>query len=77
VAFLSGGQSPERATSNLAAMQSHQTPWPLTFSFGRALLDPALHAWRGDGANVRAAQAALADRVAANAAAVRGGLQPV
>ncbi len=77
VAFLSGGQSPERATANLAAMQSHQTPWPLTFSFGRALLDPALHAWRGEAANVGAAQDALADRVSANAAAVRGGLQPV
>jgi hypothetical protein len=42
VAFLSGGQPPERATANLDAMQHHLAPWPLTFSFGRALVDPAL-----------------------------------
>jgi fructose-bisphosphate aldolase class I len=71
VAFLSGGQPPGRATVNLEAMQHHATPWPLTFSFGRALVDPALAAWHGDPALVEAGQAALAQRVAANAAAVR------
>ncbi|MDQ4116258.1 MAG: fructose-bisphosphate aldolase class I [Actinomycetota bacterium] len=71
VAFLSGGQRPERATAHLEAMQNHRTPWPLTFSFGRALVDPALAAWHGEAALVEAAQAALAERVAANAAAVR------
>ena len=71
VAFLSGGQPPERATANLAAMQHHPTPWPLTFSFGRALVDPALAAWAGDPARVHAGQTALAERVDANAAAVR------
>jgi fructose-bisphosphate aldolase class I len=71
VAFLSGGQPPDRATANLAAMQEHRTPWPLTFSFGRALVDPALAAWAGDPARVGAGQAALGERVAANAAAVR------
>ncbi|NMH97575.1 class I fructose-bisphosphate aldolase [Pseudonocardia acidicola] len=71
VAFLSGGQPPERATANLAAMQVHRTPWPVTFSFGRALVDPALAAWAGDPARVADGQAALAERVAANAAAVR------
>lgn len=70
VAFLSGGQPPERATANLEAMQHLPTPWPLTFSFGRALVDPALAAWRGEPAMVEAGQAALAERVAANAAAV-------
>lgn len=70
VAFLSGGQSPEVATANLAAMQKHETPWPLTFSFGRALVDPALKAWHGDPALVSAGQEALADRVAPNSAAV-------
>jgi fructose-bisphosphate aldolase, class I len=69
VAFLSGGQEPQRATANLAAMQCHPTAWPLTFSFGRALVSPALAAWRGDPGRVIAGQAALADRVAANAAA--------
>jgi fructose-bisphosphate aldolase class I len=70
VAFLSGGQSPEVATANLAAMQKHETPWPLTFSFGRALVDPALKAWHGDPALVSAGQEALADRVGPNSAAV-------
>ncbi|MGH3997524.1 MAG: class I fructose-bisphosphate aldolase, partial [Pseudonocardiaceae bacterium] len=70
VAFLSGGQSPEVATANLAAMQKHATPWPLTFSFGRALVDPALKAWHGDPALVAAGQQALADRVGPNSAAV-------
>ncbi|AQT80892.1 fructose-bisphosphate aldolase [Mycolicibacterium litorale] len=79
VAFLSGGQPPQRATANLAAMQSHHTPWPLTFSFGRALVSPALTAWRGDEDRVRDGQAALSEHVSANAAAVRmrGQLQPV
>ncbi|MHA6622620.1 class I fructose-bisphosphate aldolase [Pseudonocardia sp. DLS-67] len=71
VAFLSGGQPPERATANLEAMQYHLTPWPLTFSFGRALVDPALAAWHGDPALVEAGQAALGERVGANATAVR------
>lgn len=79
VAFLSGGQPPERATANLEAMQRHRTPWPLTFSFGRALVDPALAAWHGEAGLLEAGQAALADRVSANAAAVRqrGELEPV
>ncbi len=71
VAFLSGGQPPERATANLAAMQKHKTPWPLTFSFGRALVSPALAAWHGDASLVVAGQEALSQHVAANAAAVR------
>jgi fructose-bisphosphate aldolase, class I len=70
VAFLSGGQSPEVATANLAAMQKHETPWPLTFSFGRALVAPALEAWHGDPSLVAAGQQALADRVEPNSAAV-------
>ncbi len=73
IAFLSGGQAPERATANLEALQQHKTPWPLTFSFGRALVSPALIAWRGDEALIPQGQAALATHVAANAAAVRLG----
>lgn len=68
VTFLSGGQSPEQATANLAAMQDLPAPWPLTFSFGRALVDPALAAWRGDAARVADGQQALAERVKANSA---------
>ena len=75
VAFLSGGQSPERATANLEAMQQHQTPWPLTFSFGRALVSPALTAWHGDPDRIADGQAALADRVVANAAAAQLGTE--
>ncbi|KAA0081929.1 fructose-bisphosphate aldolase class I [Mycolicibacterium sp. P9-64] len=71
VAFLSGGQPPERATANLEALQRHQTPWPLTFSFGRALVSPALAAWAGDETRVSDGQAALGAHVSANAAAVR------
>jgi fructose-bisphosphate aldolase, class I len=71
VAFLSGGQSPVRATANLEAMQGHRTPWPLTFSFGRALVSPALTAWHGDPDCVADGQAALVQRVTANGAAAR------
>jgi fructose-bisphosphate aldolase class I len=76
IAFLSGGQCPETATANLAALRQVPAPWPLTFSFGRALVDPALAAWRGDPRRVRAGQRALANRVACNLAALRGGYRP-
>jgi fructose-bisphosphate aldolase, class I len=71
VAFLSGGQSPQRATANLKALCQHASPWPLTFSFGRALVSPALAAWHGDATRVAEGRAALIDRVVANAAATR------
>ena len=76
VALLSGGQRPEVATANLAALQHVAAPWPLTFSFGRALVDPALTQWHGDPRRVRAGQRALANRVACNLAALRGGYRP-
>jgi fructose-bisphosphate aldolase class I len=76
VAFLSGGQPPEQATANLAAIQTLPHPWPLTFSFGRALVDPALRAWHGDAACWSDGQRALARRVALNVAAVSGDYQP-
>ncbi|MGH9076240.1 MAG: class I fructose-bisphosphate aldolase [Acidimicrobiales bacterium] len=65
VAFLSGGQSNERACANLEAVNRaaegrDDAPWRLTFSFGRALVDDALRTWHGDGANVDAAREALA-----------------
>ncbi len=47
IAFLSGGQGAAAATANLAALQRVRAPWPLTFSFGRALAGPALAAWGG------------------------------
>lgn len=72
VAFLSGGQPPEIATAHLAALQEIDTPWPLTFSFGRALVSPALLAWRGDPGRVPDGQAALAGLVESNSAVLRG-----
>ena len=68
VAFLSGGQAPATATERLAAMQEIDTPWPLTFSFGRALVTPALLQWRGVPARVALGQAALARLVERNTA---------
>jgi len=75
VAFLSGGQSPALASERLDAMNAtyrSRLPWALTFSFARAIQDPAMQAWRGDAANVPAAQQALAHRAACNRAARRG-----
>jgi fructose-bisphosphate aldolase class I len=57
IVFLSGGQTPAQATEHLSAMNAlGQFPWQLSFSYGRALQDQALKAWRGDPANVAAAQ---------------------
>lgn len=68
IAFLSGGQDPEEATSNLAAMKElAPLPWELTYSFGRALVGPALETWRGSHDQWDAAQKALSDRAIANA----------
>lgn len=75
VAFLSGGQSPTQATAHLQAMVAEgPQPWELTFSFGRALQDPALLAWGGK--DPAAAQTALASRVALTAAAREGTWEP-
>jgi fructose-bisphosphate aldolase class I len=76
VAFLSGGQPPDQATANLAAIRSLPTPWPVTFSFGRALVDPALAAWRGEADRAWAGQRALSQRVAACSAALAGSVSP-
>lgn len=72
VAFLSGGQCAARATENLAAMRHFDVPWTLTFSFGRALVDPALTAWQGRPERVSAGQDALTHRVRCNRAALAG-----
>ena len=75
IAFLSGGQTPELATNRLAAMNRSfrgRLPWRLTFSFSRALQEPALALWKGDPAHAAGAQRALLDRAAANSAASLG-----
>lgn len=76
IAFLSGGQSPELASARLNAMNdgtiSDHLPWPLVFSFARAIQQPALDLWRGKDAHVPAAQQALLHRARFNSAALRG-----
>jgi fructose-bisphosphate aldolase class I len=77
VVFLSGGQSDESATAHLNAMASmKELPWPLTFSYSRALQNPPLNAWRGQAANVKAAQKAFYHRAHMNALACQGKWQP-
>jgi fructose-bisphosphate aldolase class I len=75
IAFLSGGQSSELASTRLNAMQQrwhNRMPWELAFSFARAIQQPALEIWKGDPANIPAAQAALYHRAHCNWAARRG-----
>ena len=68
--FLSGGQSDLQATEHLNAMnQLPNLPWQLSFSFGRALQAPVLKAWKGDSANVTAAQRAFHHRAWCNSKA--------
>lgn len=71
--FLSGGQSAVSATEHLNAMNAlGNAPWRLSFSYGRALQEPALKAWAGDAANGAAAQRQLALRARLNGAATLG-----
>ena len=75
IAFLSGGQSAELASARLNLMNlrfKSQLPWALSFSFARAIQQPALEIWRGQEANVKAAQQALRHRARCNRAARRG-----
>src|SRR5664280_3439075 len=76
IAFLSGGQPGELASARLNAMNvrfKSRIPWALAFSFARAIQQPALEIWRGEEANVPAAQQALIHRARCNRAARRGG----
>jgi fructose-bisphosphate aldolase, class I len=75
IAFLSGGQSAELASARLNAMNvrfKSGRPWALAFSFARAIQQPAMEIWRGEEANVSAAQQALYHRAGCNSAARRG-----
>ena len=73
IAFLSGGQSDEDATAHLDAMNKlGNLPWPLTFSYGRALQAAPQKAWSGRPENVAAAQRAFTHRAAMNSLATRG-----
>ena len=76
VFFLSGGQTPSEATANLDAMNRlAPLPWRLSFSYGRALQEPALLAWRGEAGNAALAQRALLQRSRLNGMACLGQYQ--
>ena len=76
VVFLSGGQSPEQSTDNLRAIErvakAKGAPWPMTFSYSRALQDEALRAWGGKDENVEAAREAYLARLKSVYKAAKG-----
>ena len=74
IAFLSGGQSGELASAHLNAMHVRypKLPWPLSFSFARAIQQPAMEIWQGKDANIKAAQQALFHRAKCDRAARQG-----
>lgn len=73
IAFLSGGQSEAEATLHLSLMnRARALPWQLSFSYGRALQQSALEAWRGEPASVAAAQQAFRRRARLNGLARAG-----
>ena len=73
IAFLSGGQSEAEATLHLSLMnRAGKLPWQLSFSYGRALQQSTLDAWRGDAANVATAQRTFLRRARLNGLARDG-----
>jgi fructose-bisphosphate aldolase class I len=73
IAFLSGGQSAVSATEHLNAMNKlGPYPWQVSFSYARALQDPALKAWKGEAGNVATAQRIFYHRAKMNSAARSG-----
>ena len=75
IAFLSGGQSDENATAHLNKMNEilgNNSPWNLTYSYGRALQAPALKAWSGHPNKIVDAQKAFYKRAELNSLATLG-----
>jgi fructose-bisphosphate aldolase class I len=74
IVFLSGGQNHLVATAHLSAINQLEEPrpWTLSFSYGRALQDEALKAWRGKSENLKAGQQAFYHRARCDSAAARG-----
>ena len=74
IVFLSGGQTPDQATENLAAITKYaknmRAPWPITFSYARALQEEALSIWKGEEGNVSLAREVFLTRLAKVSAAV-------
>lgn len=79
IAFLSGGQSNQRSTEHLNQMNARYgelCPWRVTFSYARAIQQPALDHWAGQDANIPAAQQLLYHRAKLNGAASLGQYDP-
>lgn len=75
VVFLSGGQKPNDAFINLNRIAKRGPhPWPVTFSYSRALQDPVLKAWAEDRKDVMTAQELFAEQLAVASAAAKGEL---
>ncbi len=73
VVFLSGGQTPDEATANFSAIAKHQPlPWPLAFSFSRAIQNDALAIWAGKITNIDIAREAYIKRLMSNSMADQG-----
>ncbi len=74
IVFLSGGQNHLAATAHLCAINQLEAPkpWKLSFSYGRALQDEALEAWRGRNENLKAGQQAFHHRAHCVSAAALG-----
>lgn len=76
IVFLSGGQTPQQATDNLAAITHRarevHAPWPITFSYARALQEEALSLWKGKEENVPIARKAFLARLEKVSAALTG-----
>jgi len=74
IVFLSGGQEERLTTSHLDAINRLPIakPWTISFSYGRALQDPALKAWHGSDENLKAGAQAIAQRARLNSAASLG-----
>jgi fructose-bisphosphate aldolase class I len=64
VVFLSGGQSPDEITANLNEIEltAKDAPWPISFSFERALQSEAMEIWKGNNENIKPAQEAFLKR---------------
>lgn len=77
IVFLSGGQTPVQSTQNLQAIaELGSQPWPITFSYSRALQQPALEAWAGESQNDLKAQTIFLQRAHLNSLASLGKYLP-
>jgi fructose-bisphosphate aldolase class I len=75
IVFLSGGQTPKRSTDNLNAIaKMGPQPWPITYSFSRAIEEPMLLAWGGKSENIAKSQEVLLETCKQNSLAAQGKL---